>query len=91
VENVDLSKRPSTDLGVQFFGAQAAMAGQGVAMLTPAFYRDDVSLGRLYQPFDLCGNDGHSYWLVYPKARKGARKIRDFRDWIIGEFRTAGF
>ena len=88
VENVDLSTRPSTDLGVQFFGAQAAMAGQGVAMLTPAFYTDDISLGRLYQPFDLCGNDGHSYWLVYPESRSGIRKIRNFREWIVEQFRA---
>ena len=88
IEDAELSKRPATDLGVQFFSAQAAMAGQGVAMLTPAFYRDDISLGRLYQPFDIIGNDSHSYWLVYPEARKGVRKIRDFRDWIIEEFRS---
>ena len=56
-------------------------------MLTPAFYRDAVSPGRLYQPFDLCGNDRHSFWLIYPESRKGTRKIRDFRDWIVGSFR----
>lgn len=88
VENADLTQRPATDLGVQFFGAQAAMAGQGVAMLTPAFYQDDISLGRLYQPFDICGNDGHSYWLVYPESRRNMRKIRDFREWIVEAFRV---
>jgi LysR family transcriptional regulator, glycine cleavage system transcriptional activator len=89
IENVDLSQRPATDLGVQFFGAQAAMAGQGVAILTPAFYQDDISLGRLYQPFDICGNDGHAYWLAYPESRRNMRKIREFREWIVEEFRAA--
>lgn len=88
VGNADLSTRTATDLGIQFFSAQAAMAGQGVAILTPTFYRDDISLGRLHQPFDIIGNDGHSYWLVYPESRKGVRKIRDFRDWIVEEFRS---
>jgi LysR family transcriptional regulator, glycine cleavage system transcriptional activator len=89
VESADLSSRPSTDLGVQFFGAQAAMAGQGVAILTPAFYNDDILLGRLYQPFDLVADDGHSYWLVYPQSRRNVPKIRHFRDWIIEEFRPS--
>lgn len=84
--DTDLSKRPATELGVQFFGAQAAMAGQGVAMLTPAFYKDDMALGRLYQPFDIVGNDGHSYWLVYPESRRRMGKIRYFRDWIVEAF-----
>lgn len=88
VEDAGLSKRPSTDLGVQFFGAQAAMAGQGVAMLTPAFYRDDLLAGRLHQPFDVRANEGHSYWLVYPESRRNIRKIRDFRSWIVEAFRT---
>jgi hypothetical protein len=30
-------------------------------------------------------NDGQAYWLVYPEARQGRRKIRAFRDWILGE------
>jgi LysR family transcriptional regulator, glycine cleavage system transcriptional activator len=86
VKNASLAERPATELGVQFFGAQAAMAGQGVAMLTPAFYRDDITLGRLYQPFDIVGNDGHSYWLVYPETRRNIKKVRDFREWIVEEF-----
>lgn len=89
VDDKGLCDRPSSELGVQFFGAQAAMAGQGVAVLTPAFYRDDVALGRLYQPFDIVGNDAHSYWLVYPESRRNIRKIRDFRDWIVGEFQAS--
>lgn len=88
VENPNLGERPATELGVQFFSAQAAMAGQGVAMLTRDFYQDDVALGRLYQPFDIFGNEGHSYWLAYPESRRHAKKIRDFRDWITGAFGT---
>jgi len=84
--NPNLAERPATELGVQFFGAQAAMAGQGVAMLTPAFYQDDIALGRLYQPFGIFGNEGHFYWLVYPEARRNIKKIRDFREWITEAF-----
>ncbi|PDT84712.1 LysR family transcriptional regulator [Sinorhizobium sp. BJ1] len=86
VEDPDLDGRPATRLGAQSFEAGAAIAGQGVAILTPDFYADDVALGRLYQPFDLRCSDGHDYWLVYPHARRNVAKIRSFRDWILGEF-----
>uniref|UniRef100_UPI0005B8D1DD LysR family transcriptional regulator n=1 Tax=Ensifer sp. ZNC0028 TaxID=1339236 RepID=UPI0005B8D1DD len=66
VENPDLEGRPHSRLGAQTFEARAAIAGQGVAILTPEFYPDDVALGRLYQPFDLRCSDGCDYWLAYP-------------------------
>jgi LysR family glycine cleavage system transcriptional activator len=85
VSDPDLEGRPTSRLGAQSFEARAAVAGQGVAILTPEFYTDDVALGRLYQPFELRCNDGHNYWLAYPHTRRNTPKIRAFRDWILGE------
>ncbi len=48
----------------------AAASGQGVAMLMPAFFADDIAAGRLVQPFHLLATDGDSYWLVYPQERQ---------------------
>ncbi|MGK6312551.1 LysR substrate-binding domain-containing protein [Neorhizobium sp. DT-125] len=81
--DVDLGGRPSSKFGVQAFEAAAAIAGQGVAILRPEFYADDVALGRLIQPFDLLSDDGTDYWLVYPEARRNSRKIRAFRDFLL--------
>ena len=39
----------------------------------------------LIQPFDLVGEDGHAYWLVYPEARRNVPKIRAFREWLLAE------
>lgn len=78
-----LSTKPRSQLGAQTFEATAAMAGRGVAMLTPAFYRAEVESGRLMQPFELIGDDGYGYWLAYPEARRNAPKIRAFREWIL--------
>lgn len=75
--------RPAITLGSQTMQAAAAMAGHGVAFLTPAFYADDIAAGRLVQPFKLLASDGHSYWLVYPESRRNVPKIRAFRDWIL--------
>jgi LysR family glycine cleavage system transcriptional activator len=79
--NVDT--RPQSMLGMQNLEAAAAIAGQGVAMITPAFYKEDVAAGRLLQPFEELGYDGHEYWLVYPDARRNVPKIRIFRDWLL--------
>ncbi|CDZ60912.1 GcvA transcriptional dual regulator [Neorhizobium galegae bv. orientalis] len=82
VSNVDLSGRPVSRMGAQVFEAAAAVAGQGVAILQPEFYTDDIALGRLVQPFDILGYDGSDYWLVYPEARRNSKKIRAFRDFM---------
>lgn len=89
VPGVDLTDRPASRLGSQSFEARAAIAGQGVAILTPAFYPDEVASGRLYAPFDLRCSDGHHYWLVYPHGRRNTPKIRLFREWIFRELQIA--
>jgi LysR family glycine cleavage system transcriptional activator len=82
VPDVDLTGRPVSRMGAQVFEAAAAVAGQGVAILQPEFYADDIALGRLVQPFDTLGYDGSDYWLVYPEARRNSKKIRAFRDFM---------
>lgn len=82
VADVDLDSRPRSKFGAQAFEAAAAVAGQGVAILTPGFYADDVALGRLFQPFDLMADDGTDYWLAYPENRRNLPKIRAFRDFM---------
>ncbi|RTM04540.1 MAG: transcriptional regulator GcvA [Hyphomicrobiales bacterium] len=81
----DLAKRPGSSMGAQAYEANAAMAGHGVAILTRALFKAEIADGRLIQPFDLVGDDGHAYWLVYPTARRNVPKIRAFRDWILAE------
>jgi LysR family glycine cleavage system transcriptional activator len=75
--------RPFSRLGAQNLEAAAAIAGRGVAMLTPAFYSDDVAAGRLVQPFPQVGWDGHGYYLAYPESRRNSPKIKAFRDWLL--------
>ena len=54
------------------------MTGEGVAMLNPAHFEDDVAAGRLYQPFALTCIDARDYWFAYPEGRRKvvAGKIR---------------
>ncbi|PXA99363.1 LysR family transcriptional regulator [Nostoc sp. 3335mG] len=81
------SGRASVSFGVQSLLGTAAMAGQGVTMLTPAFFRDEIASGRLYQPFDLLAPAGRGYYLVYAESRRNAPKIRAFRDWMLAATR----
>lgn len=83
VDDADLEGRQRNLFGSQTLEASSAIAGHGVAILTPAFYRDELASGRLIMPFDLIGRDGSGYWLVYPESRRSQPKIRAFRDWLL--------
>lgn len=63
----------------------AAIAGQGVAMLTPFFWRNDLVEGRLVMPFKQRSSRGFGYWLVCPEHRRRVPKIRRFREWLLAE------
>lgn len=69
----------------QLIAAASAMAGHGVALLTPDYYATEIAAGRLLQPFEKVIETGSSYWLVYPETRRNAPKLRAFRDWILQE------
>jgi len=64
----------------------AAIAGQGVALLNPSFFADELASGRLVQPFPHRLYSRRSYFLAYPKVREAQPKIRAFHDWILAEY-----
>jgi LysR family transcriptional regulator, glycine cleavage system transcriptional activator len=80
-----LENQSAPSLNMQVLDANAAMAGLGVALLTPAYYRQELTDGRLIQPFDLVIDEGSGYWLAYPESRRNVPKIKAFRDWIVAE------
>jgi LysR family glycine cleavage system transcriptional activator len=77
--------RPGVRLGYQAHEGFAAMAGQGMAMLTPFFWRNDLAEGRLVRPFGQVSTRGWGYWLVYAEHRRLVPKIRRFREWLLAE------
>ncbi|MGH6614312.1 transcriptional regulator GcvA [Sphingomonas sp.] len=77
--------RPGVRLDSQAHEGNAAIAGQGIAMLTPFFWRNDIAEGRLVRLFDQVSTRGFGYWLVYPEHRRNTPKIRRFRDWLVSE------
>ncbi len=82
---------PVTSLpaGMQFdtqhMSAQAAMMGQGVALVCPTFFGPELASGRLVAPFPVLHRPGTGYWLVTSERRGNEAKIMAFRDWILSE------
>lgn len=65
---------------------EAATAGLGVAMAHTPFVADSIAAGRLIKPFELEGADGDGdYHLVSRVRREPPRRIRLFRDWLLGD------
>ncbi|VVT12891.1 LysR family transcriptional regulator [Sphingomonas sp. EC-HK361] len=85
VDATEGKTRPGVRLDSQAHEGHAAMAGQGIAMLTPFFWRGDISEGRLVQPFAQVSTRGYGYWFVCPEHRRRVPKVRQFREWLIGE------
>ena len=72
-------------LDAQAMEGNAAMAGIGVAMLSPLFWKGAMANGRLVQLFPEHTIHGRAYWLVYPEYKRLQPKITAFRDWLLKE------
>ena len=84
------SSGPNIMAPTQQILGNAAMAGQGVALLTPAFFRSEIAAGRLVQILPVMAREPVDYWLVYPQDRRNQHKIRAFRDWLLQQVRAEG-
>ena len=60
----------------------AALAGQGVGLMSQALIARELAEGRLVRPFgpDLPGQPFH---LVYPHARRADPTVQAVRDWVL--------
>lgn len=66
---------------------QAAVRGQGVALVRTPFLDDRVAGGDLVVPFPaLRMKTGYRYFLIVNARRAGDPQVRAFRDWVIAEF-----
>ena len=80
-----LERQTAPSTGTQVFNATAAMDGQGVALLTPVYFRRELDDGRLVQPLAQTMKSTWAYWLVYPESRRRLRRIKAFRNWLLAE------
>jgi LysR family glycine cleavage system transcriptional activator len=67
---------------------QAAIAGQGIALLSLALVAAELASGALVQPFGPV-LDGLRYDLVYPVGAEERAPVAVLRDWVLAEFAAA--
>jgi len=82
VESPDLSTHTRHNYVEQDLCANAALAGQGVAILNHIFFAEELASGRLIAPFNHRCSDEIGVWLVYPESRRNTPRIKAFREWI---------
>jgi len=77
--------RPGIDVETQQMAASVALAGHGIALVTPRFEAQSVASGRLVALFPITASTGDGYYLAYPREHRVSRKIRLFREWVLKE------
>ena len=85
VETPTTFTRPGIDVETQQMAASVALAGHGIAVITPRFEAQSFALGKLVPLFDIIASTGDGYYLAYPREHRTSRKIRLFRDWVLQE------
>ncbi|WP_353620452.1 LysR family transcriptional regulator [Labrenzia sp. CE80] len=86
IPEVKLDHLPFSRMGSQALEANRAIAGQGVAILTPYFCREALAQGLLIQPFGILAEVPDEKWsLCYAPTLRNTRKVRLFRDWVLAE------
>lgn len=83
------SSQPGIGFESQVHMGSAAMAGHGLAVLSPLMWLPALESGQLVQVLPQVVNYRNSFWLVYPESKRNAPKIRAFRDWLLAEVRAS--
>ncbi len=77
------------DVGIYFNQSdllfQAALDGQGVALIASVIAEPEIASGRLVQPFSLRLPVKFNYHLVTSPHKAQLSKVAAFRDWILAE------
>lgn len=66
--------------------AQYAMGGQGVALLDPNLFGEEIAAGRLVKPYAAELEDGFGYYLTTHPEALGDTAVALFRSWLIERF-----
>ena len=70
----------------QQLAAQYAMSGDGLALLDPLLFHEEIKAGRLVRPFDLWLDEGYGYYLTTHPEDLSNEAVALFRSWLIARF-----
>jgi len=82
-------RHPGIRFESQVLDGHAAIAGHGVAILSPPMFQSTIDAGQLVQPFRQVAYYRNSFWLVYPEHKRNLTKVRALRDWLIEAVKQA--
>ncbi|MES2058351.1 MAG: LysR substrate-binding domain-containing protein [Pseudomonadota bacterium] len=89
----DLDSNGRTHTGIRFesqvLEGHAAIAGHGVAIVSPPMFQAAIDAGLLVQPFDHIATYRNAFWLLYPEHKRNQPKVRALRDWLLDEVKRA--
>ncbi|MDT8757505.1 LysR substrate-binding domain-containing protein [Sphingomonas psychrotolerans] len=88
-DGVDRAQASGIRFDSQVLDGNAAIAGHGVAILSPPMWQPAIDAGLLVQPLPQAAMYRNSFWLMYPESKRNLPKIRFFRDWLLGEVAAA--
>ena len=88
VTGIDVDKGPI--FSVEDLAISAAMAGQGVVLVSTLAAQDDLAQGRLVRPFDIVIPSNSAFWVVAPERTADRPKVAAFREWIMEEIKHPG-
>jgi LysR family glycine cleavage system transcriptional activator len=83
VGNCDLNRGPTFSMASM--AVEAAIAGQGVALVGDVLVADDIAAGRLVRAFELSFPVLFAYYIVSPPASADRPRVVAFREWIQEE------
>lgn len=91
LNDIDADRGPRFNMETMV--VQAAIAGQGVALVTSAYVADDIKQERLIQPFPETVNQDTKFrhYVVYPKTSGDNAKVVAFKDWIVDESKRTDY
>ena len=89
LHDIDPTRGPRFTM--ESMAVQAALDGQGVALIGDMLVADDLAAGRLVRPFDpsLSTPLTFSYYLLSAKDGAEQPKVAAFRDWLLEEARAS--
>ena len=78
------------DRGLVFDTAQLAvqyaLSGEGLALVDPVLFEEEIQSGRLVRPYDIHVDDGYGYYLSIHPDDLDRPEIALFRTWLIRRF-----
>lgn len=82
-----------TQAGIRFesqvLDGQSAIAGHGVAALSPPMFQQAIEAGQLVQPFPHVAVYRNAFWLVFTEQKRNLAKVRAFKDWLLATVHEA--